>query len=821
MKRFQLAVRDFALPVPRIGSIEVHSGYGALPQSAEEAHRRVQKARSAGNPLYKTEVKVSHSFERGGYVFVVSGRIDGLVDGSPPHIEEIKTAFDASALHGKLQTQPSHPYILQLKTYAYIYAVQNACKPTCSVFIASYALKESAQDVASARQLLCLQTDGDAFELPVSMDMQEYERWLDKRLDELVVEARQFEADQDRRANAGRALRFPFAQPRSGQLDIVDKIERVLLTGDALLVQAPTGMGKTAAIVYPMLQDALSRGDRLVYVTPKNSQHRVAEEAVSRLQTGSTDSAPSPRAVPSGADISCLTLSAKSKVCFKGEPICNPEHCEFARDYYAKIDRHKVVDKALESSTMDAELFQKLGKEFEVCPFELSIDTIRRADVVIGDYNYVFSPVSLLGRLTTSFAGHSKPNLIIDEAHNLPARACDYFSPRLSSQTLDASHECLESLPLDLRMQAQAALRACFALMAGFQPKGKEKQCVISPQKGPFEQLDQTLGRLLNQYLLVRKNPKPGDPFIAVCREWSDFTQAIGQEGDQFFCTFSVDTYGINLRITCCDPSQHLASCLKEFEHTVAFSATLKPFDYYTQLCGFELEKTQTVEFASPFPKQNRKLIVIPQVSTRYSDRASNYEKIAQAIGRIITLRRGNYFVFFPSFAFLREVFDRTQLPDFHVVQQRPSMNTTEVHKLIQSLYEQKEPTVVFAVQGGVFAEGVDYVGESLIGALIVGPALPGFDLERELMREYYERRFGQGFDYAYTYPAMARVVQAAGRVIRSETDRGIVVLLDKRFVSPSYTATMPADWYQSSVKELVSTSILHDIRSFWENATD
>jgi DNA excision repair protein ERCC-2 len=817
VKRFQLAVKDFALPVPRSGSIESHSGYGILSQSAEEAHRRVQKARSEANPLYRTEVRVSHSFERDGYVFVVSGRMDGVVDSKPAHIEEIKTAFDARELYEKLKVQPDHPYCLQVKTYAYMWSIQNATVPSCSIYIASYADSDSASSsIGAPRQLSFTGDVTGQFELPILLQVDAYERWLDLRLNELVAEARQYEDDQQRRMQIAAGLQFPFSKARMGQMDLVDKIERVLLSGDALLVQAPTGMGKTAAVVYPMLKEALGRGDRLVYVTPKNSQHRVAEDALERLQStiAANNRAPDDTDTP---ELRYLTLSAKSKVCFKGEPVCNPEHCEFARDYYGKVHTNNLVDLAAQESAMDAEVFMLLGKQFEVCPFELSVDAIKRADVVIGDYNYVFSPVSLLGRLTTSaFGTYSKPNLIIDEAHNLPARACDYFSPRLSSQSLDACNECFESLPLDVRMQARGIVRECFALLASFQPKGREKQCVVRPEKASFAKLNQALGSMLNQYLLVRKEPKPGDPFINLCREWSDFTDAVEYEGEEFFCTFLVDSYGLSLRITCCDPSQHLASCLKEFEHTVAFSATMKPFDYYRQLCGFAEDKTESVEFSSPFPRENRKLIVIPQVSTRYSDRAQNYDKIAEAITRIINVHKGNYFVFFPSFAFLREVFDRTQLPGFDVVQQRQNMTSAEVHKLVDSLHEQKTPTVIFAVQGGVFSEGIDYMGDSLIGALIVGPALPGFDLEREKMREYYERRFGQGFDYAYTYPAMARVIQAAGRVIRSETDRGIVVLLDKRFVSPAYTSTMPADWFQNSVGELVSKSILADIKDFW-----
>jgi DNA excision repair protein ERCC-2 len=251
--------------------------------------------------------------------------------------------------------------------------------------------------------------------------------------------------------------------------------------------------------------------------------------------------------------------------------------------------------------------------------------------------------------------------------------------------------------------------------------------------------------------------------------------------------------------------------------NVVGFSATLKPFAYYSQLCGFNVEATKTLEFSTPFPKENRKLLVIPQVSTKYSDREKNYAKIGEAIARIVHMKLGNYFVFFPSFSFLDSVRARLSCPEFNIIQQTPEMKAHEVQGYIRVLQEQANPTLILAVQGGVFSEGVDYPGNMLIGAIIVGPALPNYNLEREMLRQYYEKTYGDGFDYAYTYPAMAKVVQSAGRVIRSETDRGLIVLMDRRFTQDTYAKVMPSDWFDSSVNELISNSILSDIQNFWQ----
>ncbi len=244
----------------------------------------------------------------------------------------------------------------------------------------------------------------------------------------------------------------------------------------------------------------------------------------------------------------------------------------------------------------------------------------------------------------------------------------------------------------------------------------------------------------------------------------------------------------------------------------------MKPFDYYSKLSGIPSDELLTAEFQSPFPRENRKLLIIPQVSTKYSQRERNYGKIREAIERILTIKPGNYFVFFPSFDFMEKVFRLVELPGFQMLKQEREMKLPRVKEFLEILSMGLEATVIFAVQGGVFAEGVDYPGDMLIGALVVGPGLPSFDLEREGLREYYEKNYGHGFDYAYTFPAMAKVIQSAGRVIRSPSDRGIVVLLDQRFVQESYVKTMPADWHDGSVSNLLSSQLLTDITEFWKN---
>jgi DNA excision repair protein ERCC-2 len=549
----------------------------------------------------------------------------------------------------------------------------------------------------------------------------------------------------------------------------------------------------------------------VIYATPKNSQHLVAEDAIERFQE-------------TGSKVRSLTLTAKSKICFKAEPLCNPSYCEFARDYYEKVDKNDLVEVLAKKKKLTAKTFRKLGEEFEVCPFELQLEAAADADAVICDYNYVFAPRSALNKNNViTLDQQGKPNLVIDEAHNLPGRAMDYYSPALSSLVLDKMREEVRELPSRFRVEAEELLDDCIDAIKKCRPEGEARPSTIDPPVAPFLEQDAGLRAFLSRYLDSDVEIQPRDVVLRLCFYWSEFTSGLemiqGSERQEFFTTFHPHPSGGTVRITCCDASEMLEPSYEEYEQVVAFSATLKPFEYYAKLSGLEGEKLRCSEFQSPFAKSNRKLIIIPQISTRYTERERNYPRIADAIQRIASIKRGNYFVFFPSFEFLERVLDVFLPPEgFSMRRQERNMKTDDVEAVLTHLRARETPTIVFAVQGGIFSEGVDYPGEMVIGAFVVGPPLPSFDLEREQMRKYYDELYKSGFDYAYTYPAMAKAVQAAGRVIRSETDRGLIVLMDNRFVQPSYSQSMPSDWFESTATELVSKSILKEVSEFWES---
>lgn len=760
-------------------------------EEGQEIHLKVQGERAKAHPDYRAEVPISQSFERGGFTFKVSGRMDGLFEGARPKIEEIKTTFNIYELWRKMREAPfDHPYCLQLATYGYFYWLQNKKVP------------EQKFHFVSSR-------DGETQDWDLSWDLPAYEAWLDLRLEELVEEALRAEKRSRRRKKVSQSLQFPFDNPRSGQLELIATIEEGMLEKRRMLIQAPTGLGKTVGVLYPTLKEALARGQKVIYATPKNSQHAVAEEAIERMQA-------------QGAALKSMTLTAKSKMCFKNEPICNPDFCEYAKDHYTKMADNKVVEKLAKKKSLTARGFRKTAEEFQVCPFEIQLESLREADIVICDYNYVFGPRSPLNSAgEISLEQEGTPNLVIDEAHNLPSRAMDYYSPALSVSTLEKMREDIHSLPKKFRLEAQDLLNECIEVVKACAPKDCQQPCLIRPPTSHFLNQEDRLRTFLSTYLKSDVEIEARDVVMRLSFYWSQFTEALEYvQRDEFFTTYT--PFPPTIRITCCDASEMLKASYDHYSQVVGFSATLKPFEYYSRLSGLDEEGLKTAEFVSPFRKDHRKVLIIPQISSKYSQRERNYPRIAEVIQKVSALRQGNYFAFFPSFDFMERVFQQFQPPlGTRVLKQERSMKRDEIDSLIEGLRGKNDPQIVFAVQGGVFSEGIDYPGDMIIGAFIVGPPLPSFDLERERMRQYYQDNYSAGFDYAYTYPAMAKAVQAAGRVIRNETDRGIIILMDDRFIHPSYQKSMPQDWFQESSRELVSQKILKDVEDFWASQED
>ena len=795
MIKIALGVSEFALPAPRRGSIDSQSGLGRGPEVGIEIHQEIQAARAKEFSSYQAEVFVTHTLPIRDYELELRGRMDGVFTGPEPKIEEIKSTFNIYDLQRKLrESRDEHPYCLQLKTYGYLYWLQNGVVPKLILQLVSSRNKES-------------------LDYELKLDLKKFESYFQLRLEEVAKDADLELKRMARRKKAVAKLPFPFAKPRNGQLELIETIQQGMQDEKHMLLQAPTGLGKTVGVLYPALKEALARGQRVIYATPKNSQHAVAEEAIEKLQAA-------------GGKLKSLTITAKSKMCFKNEAICNPDYCEFAKDHYTKVAENKVAEQLQSKRKLTARTFKKIAKEFEVCPFEIQLDAAVDADTIICDYNYVFASNTAFGSLAKEgLVENGRPNLVIDEAHNLPSRAQDYYSSSLSKLVLEKMRDDVNSIPRKFRSDMQKLITDCIAVIERCGRADLSKAHLISPPFEQFAKQDAELKSFLSSYLSSDVDIQPKDVVMRLSFYWSEFTNALEfakaqseAHKNRFFTSFA--PHPATVKITCCGASEMLKGSYGQYAQVIAFSATLKPFNFYSQLSGLHSKKLMTAEFASPFEKDHRKVLVIPQISTKYSERDRNYPRIAEVITKITQLQRGHYIAFFPSFDFMERVLSQLKVPrDVEILKQEKGMRREEVDAVLERLKETSTAKILFAVQGGVFSEGVDYPGKMVIGVFVIGPPLPNFDLEREKMRAYYEENYAAGFDYAYTYPAMAKAVQAAGRVIRTETDRGVIILMDNRFIQSSYAKSMPQDWYENDSSELVSQSILKDLSDFWTRA--
>jgi DNA excision repair protein ERCC-2 len=777
MERITRSVRDFVLPLEPTGSLDASLSFQLEEDAAAQGtrlHTKVQRRLAREHADLLCERTVLWTFEREDFECLVRGRIDVLIPGPAPILEEIKTTFQPAGLLRALAANPSHPFAQQVRMYAWIHARTSGTTPLCRLRVISL-LDESETLV------------------PVPFDPETFSGWVEAQVQDLHAQhLRALARAAERRVLGGR-LRFPFEAPRPGQERLLALVAEVLHADGRLLVQAPTGLGKTAALLHPSLQHALAEDLRVFYLTPRNSQHAVAEAFVRRLNAA-------------GHPVRSITLRAKERICPQEEVHCHPEVCPRARGYYDRLRASGALEALAGLGCADPASISALADAHTLCPFELSLDAARNADVIIGDYNYALSPSATLVRFFGDEAAQARNLLLLDEAHNLPGRAAAWFSPALDLALLKALRKAWKGRRTGLKGRFTRQVDRCLRLVGAFE--GPNRRLEVDP--AAFLGEEQRLRKLLATAATEGLELAPSHPLVQLFRHWSDFCGVLRELSAAHLTTWIPPG---RLQITCVDASPHLAERFRSVAGALLFSGTLKPFDYYERLSG--LSRTRCEEIPSPFPAEHRCLLVVPQVSTLYRHRAAETPRIGQFLSKVLPLRQGNYLVFFPSFEFLERTQPFLDLPGFRVLAQPRRAKAEELDRILTALDEERG-LVVLAVMGGSLSEGIDLPGDALIGCVVVGPPIPPFDLERRLTRDYFQRTCGQGEAFTYTYPAMAKAIQAAGRVIRGPAERGLLVFLDGRFLEPAFAQCFPGDWFARSPQEAVSGGILADVARFW-----
>ena len=613
---------------------------------------------------------------------------------------------------------------------------------------------------------------------------------------------------------------FPYTDIRDGQEEMIKTVYRGIAKGRNVFVQAPTGIGKTISSLYPAIR-ALSEEkiDKIFYLTAKASTRREAFSAMKKMHAA-------------GAKLKTIIISAKDSVCMCPKKIasglsasnfCNSADCEFAAGYYDRVNG--AIKELLEDySGYTQTLISTTARKYRVCPYELSLDLSLYCDVIICDYNYVFDPMIYFQRYFGEKSYEGRYAFLIDEAHNLPDRAIDMYSASLSMNAFSAVAEMLPPYDSEITRELDGFARAlegskklCYDNMFKNE-KGEEQGYYIS--QNAYEDIGLRVEKLHGVVgAWIRKNKL--SPVLSSVKEMyatlSKYKKIAELYDEHYMFFIEISGGDVKVRLACLDPSHQLKICHNRAVSSVMFSATLEPIDYFSDILGGD-KKSIKIQLPSPFKKENLCLVCADCINTRFEEREASYKKIASCIAGAVSGKPGNYLVFFPSYKYMNEVLSEFEkkYPKVKTFVQMGNMTYSEKEAFLDNF---KDDTGIlrlgFCVLGGSFSEGVDLPGTRLIGTVIVGVGLPGISNERNIMKEYFDRTREGGYDYAYTYPGMNRVLQAAGRVIRTDDDRGVVVLLDDRYATEQYKMMFPLHW--SHAKFVHSASELAEItKKFW-----
>lgn len=825
----RISVRSLVEFILRSGDID--NRRAASPENAMQEggriHRMIQRRMG---PSYQAEVSLSYAYDAGEYEIVVEGRADGIITetwrealpqpaieekaadgeetrlvvtpGQEQSVQKVTVTIDEikGTYHDlKKMKAPVPVHLAQAKCYAYIYATQK--KLSAIRVRMTYCHIETEEIRYFHEEFLYEELQTWFGELMV-----QYRKWADY----------QFAWQKCRQASI-REMEFPFPY-REGQKELATYVYQTIYHKRKLFIEAPTGAGKTISTVFPALK-AMGEGmcERLFYLTAKTITRTVADDAITLLRER-------------GLKLKSVILTAKDKICFMEETECNPVSCPYAKGHYDRVNE-AMYDLLTHVDNFTREQIEAYAQKYQVCPFELCLDMSLFADAVICDYNYLFDPHVYLRRF---FAEGIRGEYIflVDEAHNLVERGRDMYSALLCKETFLELKKTVKAYDERIAKNLDKCNKEMLAL------KRECEGCRVIEQTDALVRALMRLGAAIEDYLEDHEDSPVRADILSFYFEVSHFLEMY-ELADENYVTYSElrEDGSFIVKLFCVNPAGNLKNCMRRGRSTILFSATLLPIQYYKTLLGAE-EGDYEVYARSVFRPDKLGLYIGSDVTSRYARRGdAEYYRIAAYIHNVIEKRQGNYMAFFPSHTFLQRVFEIFQkyfnaegeveciLQESHMDEESREAflnrfrgnEDCDLQSLIQMDIEVEEERSLlgFCVMGGIFGEGIDLKNDSLIGAIIVGTGLPQVCNERELLKKYFDGWGENGFNYAYRYPGMNKVLQAAGRVIRTVDDFGIVALLDERFLSPAYQRLFPREWQERVV--VTVDQIGRKVERFWD----
>lgn len=801
----QISVRSLVEFILRSGSID--NRRAAAPDNAMQEggriHRMIQRRMGSE---YHAEVLLRYIHKTENYEIQVDGRADGIIitptgdlaqvpelsdDGVPVAyhdrvsvtVDEIKGTY--RDLHKLKEAEPVH--LAQAKCYAYIYGMQNELKHI------------------RVRMTYCNMDTEELRYFHFEYDMEELSEWFLDVMEQYRKWADfQFEWQRVRQESI-KGLAFPFPY-REGQKELVTYVYQTIYHKRKLFIEAPTGVGKTISTLFPAVMSmGEGRGKKIFYLTAKTITRTVADDAIELMRQ-------------KGLMFKSVILTAKDKICFMEETECNPEYCPYAKGHFDRIN-DAIYDLLIHADNFNREAIEAYARAHQVCPFEMCLDISLFADAVICDYNYLFDPHVYLKRF---FAEGVREDYIflIDEAHNLVDRGREMYSAVLYKEDFLALKKTVKDY--DAKMYRQ--LEKCNRELLELKRVCEDFEYLDEEEAAPFVRAVVKLSGIMDAYLEEHEESPIKKEILDFYFEVSHFL-LINDKLDSNYVIYTqlMPDGGFLIKLFCVNPSKNLKECMLRGRSTILFSATLLPIQYYKRLLGAD-EGDYEVYARSVFDPRRKGLFIADDVTSKYTRRSDmEYYRIAAYIHKVISRREGNYMIFFPSHAFLKKVYE-IYCSYFHISEaaeclvQEEYMDEESREAFLKRFYgsgEEERSLLGFCVMGGIFGEGIDLKNDSLIGAVIVGTGLPQVCIEREILKQYFDAQGDNGFDFAYRYPGMNKVLQAAGRVIRTVEDVGIVVLLDERFLSMPYQRMFPREW--EKYEEVSLEKIEKRVERFWD----
>ena len=759
-KTLRLSVHQLVDFLLRSGDIDNRVFNRSSMSEGSRLHSEYQTRQSSN---YMSEFPLSVILHVDEIEVLLEGRADGIIkrsDGSYV-IDEIKTTVEELS---KFHQDNLDWHLGQAKCYAFMFAKSNGLD---FIHVKLTYIRQGKEKDQFIDSYLFNYLELEQFVYSLVNDYLDFYNII-------------FQKIEKRNASIAN-LPFPFKEFRPGQRELAKYCYAVAKKGKRLFVEAPTGIGKTISTIYPFIK-ALKDDEagKIFYLTAKTSGREAAHQAIKLLKE-------------KGLSLSDIIITAKDKICFCKGQACNPDECRYTKSYYNKIQtilRYAILN----YDDFDYNLITELAYQNEICPFEFELDLSLFMDVIICDYNYLFDPISYMKRYFDEDSSHYLA--LVDEAHNLVDRSRDMYSASLS-------YESFKEARKSVRHSKNHKIKLALSKMN----KMFKEYLLEEDGNHIVEEFDEYTIKTISSFITTmqdinkNENKEMTKELLSYYLEVNRFAKMLEFVDKNYLCYFVKERDNIILNLSCMDASIYLANCLNHIKASVLFSATLSPIKYYVDTLGGKKEKDASLILPSPFPRDNLKIIIAPRVSIRYKNRESSYQKVADYIKNFVINKVGNYFIFLPSYEYLHNLMPFINIEDADIFEQNREMNDEEKEIFLLNFKPNPQKTTIgFVIVGGAFGEGIDLVSDRLIGAVIVGIGMPKVNFVSDQIAKYYDELGLSGHNYAYLNPGMNKVMQALGRVIRSENDKGAVLLIDERYLTNEYQDLLKEEWQRYEV---------------------